>query len=111
MIEARLETLGSAREVARAAAVAGNRFNQELLRALLPELDDEIIANALDTLSDAGFLIRVRPSGAPVYGVRHALIQETIYNATLRKRRQALHRRLFAAVSRNRNLAGWLGTA
>ncbi|WP_189417351.1 hypothetical protein, partial [Mesorhizobium sp. M1C.F.Ca.ET.193.01.1.1] len=61
--------------------------------------------------SEAGFLIRVRPSGAPVYGVRHALIQETIYNATLRKRRQALHRRLFAAVSRNRKLAGWLGTA
>ncbi|TIO91309.1 MAG: hypothetical protein E5X90_27055, partial [Mesorhizobium sp.] len=76
MIEARLETLGPAREVARAAAVAGNRFNQELLRALLPELDEEIIANALDSLSEAGFLIRVRPSGVPVYGVRHALIQE-----------------------------------
>ena len=45
VIDARLETLGPAREVARAAAVAGNRFNQELLRALLPELDDEIIAN------------------------------------------------------------------
>ena len=111
VIEARLETLGPAREVARAAAVVGNRFNQELLRALLPEFDDEIIANALDSLSEAGFLIRVRPSGSPAYGVRHALIQETIYNATLRKRRQALHRRLFGAVSRNRNLAGWLGTA
>ncbi|ESW82806.1 hypothetical protein X770_26900 [Mesorhizobium sp. LSJC269B00] len=111
VIEARLETLGPAREVARAAAVAGNRFNQELLRALLPELDGELIANALDSLSEAGFLIRVRPFGVPVYGVRHALIQETIYNATLRKKRQALHRHLFAAVSRNRNLAGWLSTA
>jgi predicted ATPase/class 3 adenylate cyclase len=111
VLEARLETLGPAREVARAAAVAGNRFNHELVRVLLPEFDDETIASALDSLSEAGFLIRVRPSGAPVYGVRHALIQETIYNATLRKRRQALHRRLFTAVSRNRNLAGWLGTA
>ena len=111
VIEARLEALGPAREVARAAAVAGNRFNQELLRVLLPELGDDTIAKALDSLSEAGFLIRVRPSGVPVYGVRHALIQETIYNATLRKRRQALHRRLFTAVSHNRNLAGWMGTA
>ncbi|TIW16736.1 MAG: adenylate/guanylate cyclase domain-containing protein, partial [Mesorhizobium sp.] len=65
ILEARLEPLGPAKEVARAAAVAGNRFNLELLRELLPEYSDETIGNALETLIEAGFLIRVRPSGEP----------------------------------------------
>ncbi|WP_164897530.1 AAA family ATPase [Mesorhizobium sp. M6A.T.Cr.TU.017.01.1.1] len=111
ILQARLEALGPAKDVARAAAVAGNRFNLELLQKLLPEYSDETIGNALDTLIEAGFLIRVRPSGEPDYGFRHALIRETIYNALLRRRRQALHQSLFSAVGRDRNLAPWLGTA
>ncbi|WP_292706070.1 AAA family ATPase [Mesorhizobium sp.] len=111
ILQARLEALGPARDVARAAAVAGNRFNLELLQKLSPEYSDETIGNALDTLIEAGFLIRVRPSGEPDYGFRHALIRETIYNALLRRKRQALHQSLFSAVGRDRNLAPWLGTA
>ncbi|RWP03564.1 MAG: adenylate/guanylate cyclase domain-containing protein [Mesorhizobium sp.] len=111
ILQARLEALGPAKDVARAAAVAGNRFNLELLQKLSPEYSDETIGNALDTLIEAGFLIRVRPSGEPDYGFRHALIRETIYNALLRRRRQALHQSLFSAVGRDRNLAPWLGTA
>ncbi|RWK24103.1 MAG: adenylate/guanylate cyclase domain-containing protein [Mesorhizobium sp.] len=111
ILEARLEALGPAKDVARAGAVAGNRFNLGLLRKLLPEYSDETIGNALDTLSEAGFLIRVRPSGEPDYGFRHALIRETIYNTLLRRRRQALHQSLFSAVGRNRSLGPWLGTA
>ncbi|MDX8465033.1 AAA family ATPase [Mesorhizobium sp. VK23B] len=111
ILEARLEPLGPAKDVARAAAVAGNRFNLELLRKLLPEYSDETIGNAVDTLIEAGFLIRVRPAGDPDYGFRHALIRETIYNALLRRRRQALHQSLFSAVGRDRNLGPWLGTA
>ncbi|WP_419697209.1 ATP-binding protein [Mesorhizobium muleiense] len=111
ILQARLEALGPAKDVARAAAVAGNRFNLELLHKLSPEYSDETIGNALDTLIEAGFLIRVRPSGEPDYGFRHALIRETIYNAMLRRRRQALHQSLFSAVGRDRNLAPWLGTA
>jgi predicted ATPase/class 3 adenylate cyclase len=111
ILEARLEALGPARDVARAAAVAGNRFNLRLLHELAPEFDDETIENALDALIEAGFLIRLKPSGEPDYGFRHALIRETIYNALLRRRRQALHQRLFSAVGPERNLAPWLGTA
>ncbi|PAP98246.1 AAA family ATPase [Mesorhizobium mediterraneum] len=111
ILQARLEALGPAKDVARAAAVAGNRFNLELLQKLSPEYSDETIGNALDTLIEAGFLIRVRPSGEPDYGFRHALIRETIYNALLRRRRQALHQSLFSAVGCDRNLAPWLGTA
>ncbi len=111
VLDARLEALGSARDVARAAAVAGSRFSPELLATLLPEFGRPEIAEALDALTDAGFIVRSRQSGPSLYGFRHALIQETIYADTLRKYRQDLHRRLYAGASSDRNLAGWLTTA
>ena len=110
VLDSRLEPLGPAREVARAGAVAGNRFNLPLLRELLPGFDDDSIGNALHALNEAGFLTRVRAPGVRAYAFRHALIQETIYNALLRRKRQAFHRRLFAAVDGNRELASWMRT-
>jgi predicted ATPase/class 3 adenylate cyclase len=111
VLDARLEPLGLAHDVARAAAVVGNRFSLDLLATLLPELDPEKIATALDALAEAGFVIRARHAGGPLYNFRHALIQETIYSGTLQRRRQTLHKRLYAAVSGNRHLAGWLTTS
>jgi predicted ATPase/class 3 adenylate cyclase len=111
VLGARLESLGPARDVARAAAVAGNRFSPALLERLLPEFDRPEIAEALDALTEAGFIVRSRPSDPPLYGFRHALIQETIYADTLRKYRQDLHRRLYASASSDRHLAGWMTTA
>jgi predicted ATPase len=61
-------------------------------------------------LCETGFLTRVRTAGNTAYGFRHALIQETIYGAMLRKQRQVLHRRLFAAVTRDWNIAAWIDT-
>ncbi|QND65814.1 AAA family ATPase [Mesorhizobium loti] len=110
VLDARLEPLGRAREVARAAAVAGGRSSLDLLSALLPEFDQGTISAALDALGEAGF-VRARHAGVSLYAFRHALIQETIYNGTLRKRRQTLHQRLYAAVNGNRSLARWLTTA
>lgn len=110
ILDARLNHLGTAREVARAGAVAGTRFTLSLLRALLPGVGKTSLARAAETLSDSGFLVRIRARGHTAYGFRHALIQETIYNALLRRQRQALHRRLFLAVSQNRQLATWIDT-
>jgi predicted ATPase/class 3 adenylate cyclase len=108
ILDARLFRLGPARDVARAGAVAGARFNVSLLRALLPDFGKKSLRGALNTLCAAGFLRRVRAPGTIVYGFRHALIQEMIYNAQLRKPRQTLHRRLFAAVSQDREIAAWI---
>lgn len=110
ILDARLNHLGTARDVARAGAVAGTRFTLSLLRALLPGLGKKSLAKAADTLSDSGFLMRIRARGHIAYGFRHVLIQETIYNALLRRQRQALHRRLFLAVSQNRQMAAWIDT-
>jgi predicted ATPase/class 3 adenylate cyclase len=111
VLEARLRPLTAARELAQAAAVGGTRFSKELLAVLLPELDAARMASALDALVEAGLVTRTRHAGVTAYAFRHALIQETIYNGTLRRRRQTLHRRLYTAASRNPSLAGWFTTA
>ncbi|MCA1407961.1 AAA family ATPase [Ensifer sp. IC3342] len=110
ILEARLQHLGSARDVARAAAIAGTHVTLPLLKVLLPDFGKKALANAADMLCETGFLVRVRVPGRVAYGFRHALIQETIYKATLRKQRQVLHRRLFAAVEQNRDIAAWIDT-
>ncbi|MDI7862218.1 AAA family ATPase [Rhizobiaceae bacterium n13] len=110
ILDARLYQFGSARELARAAAVAGSRFTPALLRALLPDFGKKALALAADTLCETGFLTRVRSHGTIAYSFRHALIQETIYDALLRKQRQGLHRRLFAAVRQDRQIAPWVDT-
>ncbi|MBL8585058.1 MAG: AAA family ATPase, partial [Rhizobiaceae bacterium] len=53
ILEARLKALGPAREVARAAAVAGMRFTLPLLAGMLPEQGEEAIAAGLHRLGAA----------------------------------------------------------
>ncbi|MBP1883225.1 ATP-binding protein [Sinorhizobium mexicanum] len=110
ILDARLQHLGPARDVARAGAIAGSQFTLPLLHALLPDFSKKSLASAADTLCETGFLIRIRAPGRIAYGFRHVLIQETIYNALLRKQRQTLHRRLFGAVSQDHQVAAWIDT-
>jgi len=110
ILDARLQHFGPARELARAGSVAGTRFTLPLLRALLPDFSKKSLVSAADTLCETGFLTRIRVAGKTTYSFRHALIQETIYDSLLRKQRQALHRRLFAAVNENHEIAPWIDT-
>ncbi|PDT04677.1 hypothetical protein CO666_07975 [Rhizobium chutanense] len=110
ILNSRLEHLGSARDVARAGAVVGDRFTVSLLRPLLPETNRKSLLHAAETLCETGFLTRVRAHGGIAYGFRHALIQETIYNGLLKTQRQLLHRRLFMAANSNPAIASWLDT-
>ena len=103
--------MGPARDVVRAASVVGSRFDQKLIEELLPEFNETTIGIALDGLGRAGFLTQIRASAAPSFSFRHALIQETIYNSMLRNTRRGFHSKLFAVVSRNRDIAPWIGTA
>jgi predicted ATPase len=80
-----------------------------LLCELVPELGERGVVDALERLVDAGLLIRVRSAGETLFAFRHALIQETIYNASLRKTRQALHGRVVATLEQDGRIAAWLG--
>ena len=87
---ARLDRLGSGKEIAQMGACIGREFSYRLIAALNAgehvSLDD-----ALDQLVDAELLYRHgRPPDA-TYSFKHALVQETAYQSLLKSRRQPIH--------------------
>ncbi|MBR0799278.1 AAA family ATPase [Bradyrhizobium jicamae] len=90
---ARLDRLGSTREVAQIASVIGRDFSYALLRAVTG-MDDTPLRAALDQLTDADILlVQGLPPDAD-YRFKHALIQDAAYENLLKSRRQALHSRI-----------------
>ncbi len=91
-LAARLDRLGSAREIAQIGAVLGRDFAYALLREVA-ETDEPMLRASLDRLADADLPF---VEGAPPqanYRFKHALIQDAAYDSLLKSRRQTLHRR------------------
>jgi predicted ATPase len=87
---ARLDRLGSGKEVAQIGAAIGREFSHTLLAAVACKPEAET-ASALDRLIGAGLLFR---QGAPphaTYVFKHALVQDAAYGTLLREPRRALH--------------------
>ena len=96
-LAARLDRLGTAREVAQIGAVLGRDFVYALLRDVA-EIDEPALQASLERLADADLLF---VEGAPPeakYRFKHALIQDAAYDSLLKSRRQALHRRAAEAL-------------
>ena len=90
---ARLDRLGSAKEVAQIGAAIGREFSHPLLAAVVAEPEAKL-QSALDRLMTAGLLFR---QGAPphaTYLFKHALVQDAAYGTLLREPRRALHARI-----------------
>jgi predicted ATPase len=90
---ARLDRLGSAKEVAQIGAAIGREFSHALLSAVVSKPEPEL-ASALDRLIAAGLLFR---QGVPPYAsylFKHALVQDAAYGTLLREPRRALHARI-----------------
>jgi class 3 adenylate cyclase/predicted ATPase/energy-coupling factor transporter ATP-binding protein EcfA2 len=90
---ARLDRLGSAKEVAQVGAAIGREFSHALLGAVVQKPTTEL-GPALDCLTKAGLLLR---EGAPphaTYLFKHALVQDAAYGTLLREQRRALHARI-----------------
>ncbi|MEK0084157.1 ATP-binding protein [Benzoatithermus flavus] len=94
---ARLDRLGPAKQVAPMAAVIGQSFPLELLRAVLP-WSPHRLQEALAALVAAGLVRRLPEEDQPVYAFRHALIREVAYETLLRERRRQLHARVAEAL-------------
>jgi len=90
---ARLDRLGSAKEVAQIGATIGRQFSYELLAAVARLGDSELTA-CLDRLVQAGLLFRAGTPSSPHFLFKHALVQDAAYAALLRGRRQDLHARI-----------------
>jgi class 3 adenylate cyclase/tetratricopeptide (TPR) repeat protein len=87
---ARVDRLGSAREVLQIGAAIGRQFAHELVAAVAG-LPDAILQDALARLAEAELVfIRGTPPNA-TYVFKHALVQDSAYSAMLRSRRQSLH--------------------
>ena len=90
---ARLDRLGTVKELAQIGACIGREFSFELLHHI-SALHTDALARELETLVDAGLVSR---SGAPpvaVYMFRHALVQDAAYESLLKSRRGELHSRI-----------------
>ncbi len=95
----RLDRLGSAKELAQAAAVIGQDFDERLLAAIIdrPESQQK---RELEQLAAAEIIGR-RGSELPTsYSFRHALIQEAAYQSLLKAKRRDYHRRIAESLER-----------
>ena len=89
-LAARLDRLGSAREIAQIGAVLGRGFSYALLQSVAG-LDESVLQASLDRLAEADILFVEGHGPQATYRFKHALIQDAAYDSSLKSRRQALH--------------------
>ncbi len=87
---ARVDRLGSAREVLQIGAAIGREFSYELIAAVAG-LTDSVLQDALARLTEAELLLMRGSPPDAVFAFRHALVQDSAYSTMLRARRQQLH--------------------
>jgi class 3 adenylate cyclase/predicted ATPase len=90
---ARLDRLGSVKEVAQLAATLGRECPYELLRAVSP-LDEATLQHGLSRLVEGELLYRRGLPPQVTYIFKHALIQEVAYQSLLKRTRQQYHQRI-----------------
>jgi len=92
-LAARLDRLGTAKEIAQVASVIGRTFTFELLAAVC--FSDEVaLQRELRRLVQAELIYRKRIAGQARYLFKHALVQDAAYDSLLRRERQQIHRRI-----------------
>ena len=90
---ARLDRLGSAKDVALTASIIGREFTYELIKAVSSTSDATLCAD-LERLVRADLLGQ---HGAPLqsrYTFKHALIRDAAFHTVLKARRRELHKRI-----------------
>ena len=90
---ARLDRLGTAKEVAQIGAAIGREFTHALLAAVVGKPEEEL-ASALDRIVRAGLLFRQGVPPHASYIFKHALVQDAAYGTLLRAKRVELHARI-----------------
>jgi class 3 adenylate cyclase/DNA polymerase III delta prime subunit len=94
---ARLDRLGSAKEMAQIGAAIGREFPHALLAAVARKTEAELEL-ALDRLVAAGLLFRHGVPPHAHYLFKHALVRDAAYGTLLREPRRALHARIAETV-------------
>ncbi len=87
---ARLDRLGSARDVAQIGAALGREFSHELIAAVSALAASDLDA-ALERLTESGLVSRRGTPPLASYAFKHALVQDAAYATMLKSRRRQLH--------------------
>ncbi|MDH3602569.1 MAG: AAA family ATPase, partial [Candidatus Tectomicrobia bacterium] len=95
---ARLDRLGTAKEVAQLGAVIGRQFSYALLQAV-SQREHTTLQQALAELVEAELLYQRGLPPQATYQFKHALIQDAAYQSLLRRTRRNLHQRLVQVVA------------
>jgi len=95
---ARMDRLGTARELLQTGAVIGNEFSYQLLQAIHPDGNGDF-QQALDALVNAELLYVRGIAPDASYRFKHALIQDAAYDALLKSQRKELHRKIAQTIS------------
>ena len=95
---ARLDGLGTAKDIAQIASAIGREFSFELL-LVVAECPTEELQAALTRLVDAGLIFQRGTSPHATFLFKHALIQDAAYGTLLRGARQDLHARIVEALA------------
>ncbi len=96
-LQARLDRLRGAREVAQLGAVLGREFSHELIRAV-SRLPDEALETGLRQLAEAELIYQRGRPPSTSYQFKHALVQDAAYQSLLKRRRRQLHRQVADAL-------------
>jgi tetratricopeptide (TPR) repeat protein len=87
---ARLDRLGSAKEIAQLGATLRREFSYELLQAVAHQ-DEGRLPQGLRQLVETELIYQRGLPPQATYLLKHALIQDTAYESLLKSRRQQLH--------------------
>jgi class 3 adenylate cyclase len=94
---ARLDRLGSAKELAQIGAAIGREFSHALLDGVAGKSSADL-QTALDRLISAGLLFRQGVPPHANYLFKHALVQDAAYGTLLREPRRVLHARIAQVI-------------
>jgi len=97
-LTARLDRLGSAREVAQIGAVIGRDFSYTLIQAVAG-MEEAPLKEALERLAEADILLVQGLPPDSDYRFKHALVQDAAYSTLLREPRRTLHARIAEALA------------
>ena len=93
LVMARLDRMEGEREVAQLAAVLGREFSYELLAAVAA-LDEPTLQAELAKLVQAEILYSKGRPPRCTYIFKHALLEDALYNALVKDKRQLFHQRI-----------------
>jgi class 3 adenylate cyclase len=93
LLVARLDRLGTAKDVAQLGAAIGREFSLDLIGAI-SDLQQTDLDAALERLTTSGLVSRRGTPPVATYSFKHALVQDAAYATLLLSRRRQVHARI-----------------